>query len=125
MRNKIKEYAFFENSMFDGNGKIKSFSNYVDEFEEYEEADEIEEWLDKKKITAASDGVNAILNGKDTELKLKDGSCDNDWIGIKVEDGAFSLFGEGDGPYNGCNPIIKTNAFNMEKEKDYFLLTTA
>ena len=49
---------------------------------------------------------------------------------IEYEDGMIALnyngesvlcYGVDDGPFNGFDPYIATNAFSMEEEKDYFI----
>ena len=39
---------------------------------------------------------------------------------LKVDANSLSLRGIGDGPCNDINPVLDTNIFSLEEEKDYY-----
>jgi hypothetical protein len=124
-REKIKEFAFSDNSMFDGKGQIKNFSEYVDGMtdeidDEYD--DEIDdEALTSKKLSAIQGALKKAFSGDNVKLKIPDGTYTDWMIAVDVEAGSVEFYGDDDGPDNGYNPTLKTNIFSMEKEQDYYL----
>ena len=120
-RARLKGFAFSENSMFDGHGKITLFDEYIKDNED--DADEDEEDLDYYLTTKELKEIQESLMfaGKETAVDIDDGEYEDCLMVLKVEDGAISIFGGEDGPINNCNPTLKTNAFSMKKKQDYYL----
>lgn len=123
-RNVVKEYAFNENTMFDGAGNIKYLKKYFEELDMPEEPAEDWEYPFMEIRGEVSKVYNCIyeaLAGKNvTTGDIPEYSTDY-LTAIKKHEDMVMIVGEDDGPYNGYNPFIKTNIFNMGEEKDYYL----
>ena len=117
-RSILKKLAFGEeNAMFDGNGNMIYLREYVDDA--YDE--EIDGEPSYKAVLESVYGLLVdIFAGKDAMPEIEENYCDG-MIAYEYTDGMIDFCGEEDGPYNGYDPIIKTNMFSMGEEKDYFL----
>ena len=113
LRKKLKEYAFAENSIFDGNGGLNYFCTYQDE----EDLDD-EEFLAYEKLKCIQDLLKGIFEGKDASLQTKEVETGLvDYVVVDVSNDTLSINGEDDGD----DSTIKTNMFDMTEEKDYYL----
>ena len=115
----IKGYAFSKNTMFDGKGNILLFSQYIEEMnaEDFED----EDVSTYEVFHTINQALTAMIAGKNVALDIPDGFYSDYCIAVDVADGAIIFIGDDDGPYNGYDPILQTNAFSMEKEQDYYL----
>ena len=123
LREKLKEYAFTKNAMFDGKGGLILLKNYIDnnvnDDEDYEETDDI---LTLTKIKYLEEALKGIFEGKNKQLEMEKIDCCTDWfVTIDVISDSVKMYGCDDGPCNGYDPRIKTNMFDMTEEKDYYL----
>lgn len=124
LREKLREFAFTKNSMFDGEGHIKYFSEYIagltsidESIVEYGEDD-----LSYKVAQNFERILEEIFSGKNTDLKeFKEKFYTDYFIAIIVNEDSFIFRGDDDGPCNGCDPVLTTNMISMEEEKDYYL----
>ena len=121
MREKIKEYAFSNNKMFDGEGQVIQLNRYINDGLGYF-CDNDDEMYD---IYIAFSNIQDILteafSGHDMVSQVK--CCDyDDWnIAVKVTSDTIRFY-DGEGAYeNGYNPVLTTNIISMEKEQDYYL----
>ncbi len=125
MRLTIRDYAFSENSMFDGKGHIKSLDNYISNY--MDDDDEYENCM-KSEMTMIRDAMTSAFNGDSISLKDllipsgKDDYFDTDYmIAADITADSIRIYGYDDGPCNGFDPFIDTDIFSMEKEQDYHL----
>lgn len=125
LRRVVKGYAFSENSMFDGDGRLTYFQEQIqDSLSEAEEEDLGETYLSRERLTFMSECLRAALAGEDVDFELAEDHYDDGCYFSATADyeaGSFSLVGDYEGPCNGINPIIHTNIFSMKEEKDYYL----
>lgn len=119
-RETIKSYAFSQNSMFNGEGDIIHLQKYLNDMPDEEYIDD-GEVLDKYRLGYVCDALKDIFSGKDVEFEMQSEYCTDWFIAISSEPGMVHFYGEDDGPCNGYDPYIHTNAFSMKDEKDYFL----
>ena len=120
LREKLKNFAFNKNSMFDGQGRIIELENYCWKLDD--EWDDDDGCISERKMNVIRTAFKNIFEGKDIPLPLKDVECCTDWmIAFDIKDGEIKFYGYDDGPCNGYNPRIKTNMFDMTEEKDYYL----
>ena len=122
LREKLKDFAFNKNSMFDGKGNLTYLNSYIngcmDEDDEYED----EDVLTQSKLNSVQDALKGIFAGKDEELKIEEIDYITDWmISLQIKRNSISLYGDAEGPCNGYNPHIKTNMFDMREENNYYL----
>ncbi len=122
MRDTIKCFAFSENTMFDGKGRITALYEYLDDMFESEDDDDFcEDFLTKEILSKIQNSFYSIFNGEKTTLDL----CENEYvdgmIAFNYDGESIMAYGEDDGPCNGYDPYIATNAFSMEEEKDYYI----
>ncbi len=123
MRETIKGFAFSENSMFDGEGRITALDEYIDEMYDFDEDDFSDEESAKDLFSKIQESLYTIFNGEDTVPELKKGEfTDSDcMVAFKYDGKSIILHGVFDGPLNGYEPYIATNAFSMKEEKDYYI----
>ena len=121
LRKVLHKYAFSENSMFDGKGNIVYLHKYVKKFTHIEDIDFSDDFLTIKKLRAVEDAVRNIFEGKDVVPEFKEGFYSNCMIAYTYKNGEINFCGDDDGPYNGYNPVLRTNMFDMRDESDYFL----
>lgn len=135
----VKKYAFTKNSMFDGNGNIVYFQEYIDNIETVwfdevvdEDVDEDEQgdnifggyyidMLEKKHFEFIAEALRKTFSGNDIDFELPYDECDDDMIGVSYSGDTLLIYGTGDGPINGYTPEIETNIFSMIEEKEYYL----
>ncbi len=132
MRGKIRELAFSDNAMFDGAGHLKMFDRFIrevltpgagdaDDDAEHEE-DEEEYLLNRKTAGPVRDALEKAFEGEDRELPFREDFCLFNYL-VEVErtgDGIL-IRGDEDGPWNGYDPCVSTNIFDMREEKNYYL----
>lgn len=126
LRELLKQFAFCNNAMFDGDGHISQMNFYIADQEniEKEYIDDMREdlsWLYSPMLNALRSNLRSVFRGKDTGISLDDGRYDDGYIELCVKNGAISIGGFGDGPVNGINPYLSTNMFDMTAEKNYHL----
>lgn len=117
-REKIQKMAFSENSMFNGKGQITHFSRYIDDVDD--DFDD-EDCLTKNKLSEIQEALIAVFSGVDTKLQIEAGDYTDWMIAVSVQPDSIDFYGDDDGPWNGYDPVLKTNMFSMEKEMDYYL----
>ncbi len=125
-RKTIREYAFADNSMFDGDGRMKQFDNYLREirgYEKDEEGDYYDGVITAEKLEHILDVFEKLFAGENAKLRLDDDDeCCTDWmIAFEYKDGVIRFYGDDDGPCNGYDPTLTTNIFSMEERENYFL----
>lgn len=138
LREKLKEFAFSQNEMFDGEGGLVWLDCYgadnlensdeeydsddEEESDEDESDEEDEQWLTLSILEELEKALLHIFEGKDEQLSMKEMECCHDgMIALDVENDRVKLYGYDDGPYNGYDPNISTNMFDMTEEKNYYL----
>ena len=127
LRDRLKDFAFSRNAMFDGEGKMTHFARYVANSYEWVEQDEDEDfldngWLTAGRMTTLQEALKKVFSGEDMQLPLwEDGYYDDGMVSMEVEGNRIKLIGWDDGPCNGYEPLIATNMFNMVQEGDYYL----
>lgn len=121
MRDAIKGFAFSENTMFNGNGKIVALEKYIANLYEYDDEDDCDDALTKDVLTKIHDAFFSIFNGEEILLDIEKGEYTDYMISFNYDDKGITMWGDYDGPINGYDPYIATNAFSMEEEKDYYL----
>lgn len=122
LRAKLKEYAFTENSMFDGAGHITKMLEYSYGVASNEDEEVDAYLLNEDKINKIIHVFAEIFQGKDVSLKMAKVKGCTDWmVGADWDGEVLEMYGTEEGPYNGYDPYIKTNMFDMTKEKDYYL----
>lgn len=118
MRDAIKGFAFSGNTMFNGNGKIIALEKYIAEMGDYNYEETL---LTRDIMSKVQDYLFAIIKGEDTILDIEEGEYTDYMITFNYDDNAIKSYGDYDGPCNGYDPYIATNAFSMEEEKDYYI----
>ena len=132
LREILKELAFADNAMFDGCGYLKQFSKFI---ADTEDAIKDDDWFiaQTQDVTGLSDrlslfflkelheSLHRIFSGIETELPFREFEDDDCYFWVKVCGGCVHMKGYGEGPYNGIDPHIRTNMFDMSVEKDYML----
>ena len=120
----IKSYALGKNTMFEQDGKLSLLDDYSEDIEAaWEDNDEevgpedisVEDWQ------YVIECFQKVFIGEEVDISpIKEFSTD--WmLAIRREENAVSILGYEDGPYNGINPVIETNMFNMDKEGEYYI----
>jgi len=119
----MKSLAFSPNTMFDGKGRIKRLSEYIEDMwgNDEDEDDEYDICLTQKKLTEVQDALVRVFEGYDVVPHIPEGEFTDWMIAYRYENGEIVFFGDDDGPCNGYDPTIKTNMFSMTEEKDYFM----
>lgn len=128
LRSILKELAFAENAMFDGNGYLKLFSSYI-AFEEESLADEdvdTSETFEYNGITlnflkTLHKSLHDVFVGTDVRLPFLEQEYDDLFLLVAVSDNTVRMEGCCDGPCNGIDPYIDTNMFDMTAAKNYHL----
>lgn len=122
LRHKLKEYAFQENSMFDGKGNMIYMKNYMNKVIEFEtDGDEMNDWLGASIAQTVLEIFSCIFEGKDVKNDFKIGTYDDGNIEITLNADSISFRGIDCGPLNGYIPKADTNLFSMNEEKDYYI----
>ena len=125
LRKLLKDFAFSNNSMFDGEGNMTYLKTYLDEIKEYEdeneELSEDDDWLNSLIAGKLLQMFHQIFRGEDCTVKLSPGVCLDAMILLEITEEAISCVGTGEGQFNGYSPLIMTNMLCMQEEKDYYL----
>ena len=122
LREKLKDFAFNKNSMFDGKGNLTYMNSYINGCMDEDDECEDEDVLTQSKLNSVQDALKGIFAGKDEELKIEEIDYITDWmISLQIKRNSISLYGDAEGPCNGYNPHIKTNMFDMREENNYYL----
>lgn len=126
MRSVLKEYAFSKNEMFNGKGYISELAFYSDEAERIEKNEGIEDedesdWLSSKKLNYMQELLHRIFEGKDVEEDVKGIKAFDMYLKTEISGQQISMVGFEEGPWNGYDPLIKTNMLDMTEEKDYYI----
>jgi len=124
LRAKLKEFAFTKNSLFDGDGNMIYFKQYVDDaFEPHDDEEQnCGDYLCKAWWLKIYTALKAVFEGKICDIsEFEDYRGDDGMIGVSFKGDAMTIRGEDDGPCNGYDPLISTNMFDMSQEKDYYL----
>lgn len=132
-REKLRTFAFSENTMFDRKGQIKQLNYYISigalsaseifpETEELSETEDNEKYLSKECLMQVQDSLAEAFSGNDAKIGLPSGYyTDACHLSMRVKSGSIRLYGDYEGPFNGIQPVLSTNIFSMVKEKDYYL----
>lgn len=139
----IRAHARSDNGLFDGDGNIVGFNEYLYEIDEEErwspepktaeEASFYRFWTENHggyentesayaKIAAVPELLrNWLLEKPDfTPFDIPEGSFTDSMIGVKTSPEQVSVEGVDDGPCNGIDPCIRINAFKMDDpDKEY------
>ena len=122
MRDTVKGFAFSKNSMFDGEGRITALNEYMDEMYAFDDEDDCcEDFLTREVLTKVQNSFYSIFNGENTVLEIYENEYQDGMLGLNYNGESVLCYGADDGPCNGYDPYIATNAFSMEGEKDYFI----
>lgn len=120
LRQKLKDFAFSENAMFNGEGKIKYFAKYVEETLELDlQCGCVAK--ENKVFSKIQDTLTTVFQGEDTDLDVELDTYADYMIGVTVKENEISFCGYEDGPINGYYPTLATNLFSMKEEKNYYL----
>ncbi len=121
MREAMRGYAFSENAMFDGDGRLIQMLRYWKGMWHPSEEECSEGWLTPQIWKQLCDALQSVFGGKDA---LPQGFCphyDDAMIAVDFSENSVSVYGYDDGPDNGYEPVIRTNCFSMQEEQDYYL----
>ena len=121
-RERLKNFAFTKNAMFDGNGRIQYFDKYIKSVMSYDvDYEDDEGILTGALLTKIQDGLTTAFSGQETNLDIRPDFYTDWMIAATVTDDFVSFCGDDDGPINGYNPVLQTNIFSMAIPKDYYL----
>lgn len=122
MRDTIKGFAFSKNTMFDGDGRITALDKYIGYmYEDGEDEECCEDFLTSGILLKIQNAFYSIFNGENVVLDIYENEYEDGMIALNYDGESVLCYGSDDGPYNGYDPYIATNAFSMEKEKDYYI----
>ena len=122
MRETIKGFAFSKNSMFDGDGRITALNKYIGDMYEKGEDDECcEDFLTRTILLKIQKAFYSIFNDENITIDLYENEYMDGMIALHYNGESVLCYGADDGPYNGYDPYIATNAFSMGEEKDYYI----
>ncbi len=122
LRNKLKEYAYSENSMFDGKGNMIYLKKCLDNAWVPNDDDIMyEDHLTKTVFAEIYNSYKEIFKGKDTDISGYLPFYTDYSMVIRFKNGMMTIGGDDEGLLNGINPKFSTNMFDMSEEKDYFL----
>lgn len=135
--------------MFDGNGKLIELEKYISYQYDYAEEDEEEylksvegmverecdkdcektdylpdygcEFISYSLMKIVCNTLYGIIANQKADISKFTSYYYNNMICVNIDEKSFAIWGDRDGPYNGCDPKVFTNMFDMEEEKDYFL----
>lgn len=122
LRQEVKKFAFSENAMFDGEGRLKQLEHYIENsYEGDNEDDEENGVLIKSVLQRMSNLLQMIFSDQDVKTDLTLGEY-TDWsVAVELTENSIRFYGDDDGPINGYDPVLHTNMFSMQEEKDYYL----
>ena len=127
LRERLHGFAFSRNAMFDGEGKMMRLDKYIQNSKHEDTTEEYCEfmdngWLTVGRLQTVQEVLTKVFTGEDVQLPfLEDGNYDDSMLSMYVLGDRVHLMGWDDGPYNGYEPLICTNMFNMTQEGDYYL----
>lgn len=122
MRDTVKGFAFSKNTMFDGEGRVTALNEYMDDMYEFDDDDDCcEDFLTREVLSKIQNSFYSIFNGENCVLDIHENEYADGMIGFKYDGESLVSYGCDDGPCNGYDPYIATNAFSMEEEKDYYI----
>lgn len=122
MREIVRNYAFSKNAMFDGKGRIKAFKKCISDFLSNDELEETDDtYLSRSVVKEFQKALQEAFDGKKVCLKVIKSADDGCNASLVKKSGSLIFYGDFEGPFNGFDPYIHTNIFDMTKEKDYFL----
>ena len=133
----IRAHARSDNGLFDGDGNIVGFNEYLYEIDEEErwspEPETAEQAVFYRLRTETHGGYESteaafekiaavprllrdwLLEEPDfTPCDIPEGSFTDSMIGVKASPEQISVDGVNDGPCNGIDPCIRINTFNMD-----------
>ena len=122
MRDTVKGFAFSKNTMFDGDGRITALDKYIGYmYEDGEDEECCEDFLTSGILLKIQNAFYSIFNGENCLLDIQKNEYEDGMIALNYNGESVLCYGVDDGPFNGFDPCIATNAFSMEEEKDYFI----
>lgn len=124
LRSKLKSYAFSKNAMFDGDGRITSFSEYYKNMNLYQSAGEKHKTnghLYPYIVKTIQDAMVNVFAGNDIALQQANGMYCDSLIEVNIDDNTLRVSANLSGPMDDCAPTLNTNIFSMEKERNYYL----
>lgn len=123
LRTKIKELAFSENAMFDGEGNIKKLKEYDPFISWSTKLPEHIEMLTYELLEKTQSILRTVFKENEPSLVLEEKEYADEGIVIKFSADELNIVGHKTSfaDMNGYAPIIRTNIFKMDEEKDYFL----
>lgn len=122
MRDTIKDFAFSKNTMFEADGRITALDKYIGYmYEDGEEEEYCEDFLTRTMLLKIQKAFYSIFNGEKVVLDLYENEYMDGMIGLNYDGNSIMIYGVDDGPCNGYDPYIATNAFSMDEEKDYYI----
>ncbi len=122
MRDTIKGFAFSKNTMFDGAGRVTALNEYMDDMYEFDDDDDCcEDFLTREVLSKIQNSFYSIFNGENCLLDIQKNEYEDGMIALNYNGESVLCYGVDDGPFNGFDPYIATNAFSMEEEKDYYI----
>ena len=128
LRATLKELAFTPNAMFDGNGYLDVFSSYINYEEDCLDGEDLEEdeSFETDEISigflkALHEALRSVFSGETVKLPFLDQEYEDLFLKATVSNGKILLKGYGEGLWNGIDPYLDTNMFDMTEEKNYHL----
>jgi hypothetical protein len=122
MRDTVKGFAFSKNTMFDGDGRIPALDKYIGYmYEDGEDEECCEDFLTSGILLKIQNAFYSIFNGENVVLDIYENEYGDGMIGLNYNGDSVLCYGVDDGPCNGYDPYIASNAFSMEEEKDYYI----
>lgn len=121
----LGRYALSPSPWFDGEGRLTDLERYilheaqVDVDEPYEEFRD-NGWLTVRRLRSLQAALAAVCHGEDVDVPLEEGDYSDSKVELKVTADAVCLQGWSDAPYCGYNLAVRTNAFNMTQEGEYY-----
>ncbi len=118
MREAMRGFAFSKNAMFDGDGCLVQLLRH----REGMWVDDDPDFLGPEIWDRLSAALRGVFAGEDRPLQgFRPRYEEWDMIAADFEEDRVSVYGIGDGPCNGYDPVIRTNCFSMREEQDYYL----
>lgn len=97
MREVIKELAFHDNAMFDGNGYLKNFKLYIDDREDAGEEDMEEDadsdWMTIAFLKTLHENLRSAFSGSDASLSFPDRTYSDLFISVDISNGSICMKG--------------------------------
>lgn len=122
LRSQLKELAFSENAMFDGDGHIIGLTGCLNNTILYDDPDWcVEGWLGAKLATQILDIFACILEGRDVDVDFECGVYHDSLIAVDLRANSIAIRGTSEGIDNDYDPKVNTNLLSMQEEKDYYI----